>query len=116
MVCQASIELRVLASIGADPEAGWIDAGVDGARFIVAARLDYPDIFEFLLAIFGKLNALLGFLPCLTKIIAVGQKCAKEVAVVRCEHWMAAGLFGTGVVKCVAFQSSGFHFPPFPIP
>src|SRR5260370_4071264 len=115
MVCQDSIEFPVLASIGAGPEAGWIDPCVDGSRFTGAARLDYPDVFEFLLAIFGKLNALLGFLPCLTKIIAVAQKCAKEVAVVRCEQSMAAALIENGVEDAMSFQSCRFDFPRFPI-
>src|SRR2546425_1829735 len=115
MVCQASIELPMLASIGANPEAGWIDPCIDGSRLIGAARLDYPDIFKFLLAIFGKLNALLGVLPCLTKIIAVAHKCAKEVAVVRCKQAMAATLIENGVEDAMSFQSCRFDFPRFPI-
>src|SRR5258708_18074978 len=113
VICQSCVEFPVIGAVRTDSEARCIDPCIDCSRFIGAARFNYPDILEFLLAIFGKLNALLRLVPGQTKIVAVAQKCTEEIAVVCREQATTAAL----VEKCVenrrSFQSVTFDFPHF---
>ncbi len=103
------------AAVRTDPEARWIDPCIDCSRFIGAARFNYPDILEFLLAIFGELNALLRLVPGQTKIVAVTQKCTEEIAVVCREQAATAALVENCVENAMSFQSCSFDFPHFPV-
>ena len=71
VVSQPGIKIPGHASIGADPQAGWINARIDRSRFTRSSRFDYPDVFEFQSAAFRELYALLRLVPVLAKVVAV---------------------------------------------
>src|SRR5256885_9647318 len=99
----------------AGPKAGRMDARIVNFRLVEASWFDPPDVGAVLAAIFGELAAALRFLPCLTEVIAVAQKCAEEVTVIGSEQALALALIEDGIENASAFQRRGLDFPCFSI-
>src|SRR5216684_4934941 len=82
MSSKTGIQFPCPSAIITNPQVRRIDAHIDRSRFVAAARLDHPDIFQLLTAIFWKLDTFLRLLPRLTKVVAIAQEIAKEVAII----------------------------------
>src|SRR6266571_3644791 len=116
MVLQSCIDFPMHSAVLADPQARRINACVNGSSFIRTTRHNGPDIFKFLLASFRELDTDFRIMPCLSKIIAIAQKCSKKVSIIGCEYPLAVALIESCKENTTPLQRCRFYFPDFSIP
>src|SRR5947209_16784331 len=111
MIGKPVVQFPVRAAVSADPQAGRVGTHVDGAWLINPAWLDHPDVLKFLTAFFREPDARLRLLPCLTKVITVAQKRAKEVPIVGCKHPVIVARVEDGMKDAVSSQCRAIDIP-----
>jgi hypothetical protein len=99
----------------AHPETGRVNTSVDHTGFATAARLDDPDVDQFVLPACRELNALPRLLPGLPKVITNTYKRAEEVAILGGKQTVSLSLIKDGIEDATPGETAWLDGPAFPV-
>src|SRR5579863_982324 len=111
MIDQSRVQFPVQTIVIADPEAGRVNADIDGSRFAGPSWFNNPDVVELFAAVLWKLNTALRFLPGLPEVITETQVRAEKVAVFCREQALTTALVKGGIENTTTFQHRSLDFP-----